>query len=245
MKSVDINAYINKGDGIEFMKTLPDNSIDLILTDPPYGIYGKISHKFDTKRRNKKRQRVAFYGDNIDVEEFIRQAYRVLNKKHGTFITYTSRDNVCDLFKLTDELFGKYNKRLCAYVHNISSTISSFKAKYDPFVVFEPKGHIRNTKELKEKIGKGYIQDVVFGNNMSNNVKFRGAKPVEILIPYIIYYTEPGMNVLDPFMGTGSTGVASLSLGRNFYGSEIDMTVYEVAKTLLMPYTIEEEAKNE
>lgn len=235
-------AVINLGDCMEFMKMLKSDSMDLILTDPPYGLYGDVEAYFRKYTRINERYQLAFYGSGIDASKFLREAYRLLDKKHGVFITFFSREHVSRLISLLQNIFLDYTLRLCIYEHTISSMPgSTFRAKYDPFIVVYPKTHIKNTEELEKYTGKSYIQDVIHKTGLGNgSIKFAGQKPVEVLLPYILYFTRPGMNVFDPFMGTGSTGEAALSVGRNFYGAEIDKTVYEIARMRLMAYNTEE-----
>jgi site-specific DNA-methyltransferase (adenine-specific) len=66
-------------------------------------------------------------------------------------------------------------------------------------------------------------------------------KPVELMQILIENSTQPFDTVLDPFMGSGSTGVAAHSTGRNFIGIELDDTYYEIAKNRIG----EKEASNE
>ncbi|NMA26112.1 MAG: site-specific DNA-methyltransferase, partial [Clostridiales bacterium] len=55
-------------------------------------------------------------------------------------------------------------------------------------------------------------------------------KPVELAAHFIRLHTRPGDTVLDPFMGSGTTGVAAVKLGRNFIGIEIDKGYFEIAQ---------------
>jgi len=54
-------------------------------------------------------------------------------------------------------------------------------------------------------------------------------KPLDLMLQLVLDFTEPGDLVLDPFAGSGTTGVACLSLGRRFVGWEIDEAFFEVA----------------
>jgi DNA modification methylase len=70
--------------------------------------------------------------------------------------------------------------------------------------------------------------------NKSKQTKLHNTqKPVELLKWIIKYYSKPGDTVLDPTMGSGSTGVAAIELNRKFIGIEKDETIYQVAQTRL------------
>jgi site-specific DNA-methyltransferase (adenine-specific) len=67
-------------------------------------------------------------------------------------------------------------------------------------------------------------------NNIIGNKKHPTEKPVELMKILIQNSTEGGQIVIDPFMGSGTTGVACKELNRNFIGIEIDEKYYEIAK---------------
>ena len=55
-------------------------------------------------------------------------------------------------------------------------------------------------------------------------------KPIELMVKIIEDFTHKGDTILDPFMGSGTTGVACVQTGRNFVGIEIDPTYYAIAE---------------
>lgn len=78
--------------------------------------------------------------------------------------------------------------------------------------------------------GTRYPTDVLYFANDSNNSVHPTQKPDALLRYLILTYTNPGDTVLDPFMGSGTTGVACMQTGRNFIGIELDEGYYNTAK---------------
>ena len=80
--------------------------------------------------------------------------------------------------------------------------------------------------------GTRYPRDVIKMSRDSNNIH-PTQKPVALCEYLIRTYTNEGDTVLDPFMGSGSTGIAAINTGRSFIGYELDMKYYELAKIRL------------
>jgi len=231
------------GECIEEMRKLPDNSIDLCLTDPPYGT---TACKWDTV---------------IPFEPMWEQLHRIV-KDNGAICLFGSepfssalRMSNIKRFKY-DWVWDKITARghLVAKKRPMQQTeiISVFQVKnahnYYPQMIKRPKDKIEFRKireygrteimggkksKLKPKIydtwyPKNIIQ--ISNANSSNNSLHPTQKPVPLLEYLIKTYTLEGETVLDFTMGSGSTGVAARNLNREFIGIEQDKDYFNIAE---------------
>jgi len=79
-----------------------------------------------------------------------------------------------------------------------------------------------NFISINNSVRAQFAQDKLFGH--------KSQKPIKLMIELINRYTNPGDTILDPFMGSGTTGVACVQTGRNFIGIEIDEGYYKIAE---------------
>ena len=241
------------GNCLEIMpKFLKDNSVNLVITSPPYN----TSRNSGTMENYEKRY--DFYLENINNREYMNWTINVFNEfdrvliENGCILYNISYGNEnADLLWLTiAEIIEKTNfcvadcvvwKKKSALPNNVSSNkltrICEFifvlcrKEEYNTFLC---------NKEIKSqsKTGQNYY------NNMFNIVEARNndgscdlnkatysSELVEKLIK--MYSTSESDIILDPFMGTGTTGVACLELKREFIGIELSPKQYEYSKQRL------------
>ena len=97
-----------------------------------------------------------------------------------------------------------------------------------------------NTTDDKGKtLNKKYPQNILVYSNASQKNKLHPTqKPVELLEYLIKTYTQESETVLDNTMGSGSTGVAALNLGRKFIGIELDEKYFEIAKSRMQDVVV-------
>lgn len=89
---------------------------------------------------------------------------------------------------------------------------------------------LKKTYQRHVSQGERYPIDVIKFNNGNNKNYHPTQKPIDLLQYLINTYTDEGMTVLDNTMGGGSTGVAAVSLRRNFIGMELDKKYFAIAK---------------
>jgi len=237
------------GDCLELMKSIPDKSIDMILTDPPYGT---TSCKWDSV--------IPFDPMWIELKRII--------KDNGAICLFGSEPFSSHL-RLSNLKMFKYdwiwNKNSCSGFLNakvkpmntteIISIFSNGKTSSGNKnnMVYYPQGLKKYEKITKNgnKIGKemtgarknstpsttiGYLQE--FTNYPRNYLEYGyqkkavhpTQKPVSLLEYLIKTYTLENETVLDFTMGSGSTGVACINLNRSFIGIEKDDKYFEIAK---------------
>jgi len=237
------------GDCLEEMQKLERGSVDLVLTDPPYGT---TSCKWDTiipldqiwniiKRIRKEKTPIALFGSE-PFSSFLRMS----NIKEFKYDWIWDKSNCGNPFlakyqpmKEHEIVSVFYKKSGNYYPIKQRRTEKSIKARqYKPWKGFSTKSGV-----FKENGYKDHSKlDPIFRNPRSIqkfNLDTAGGsrnrfhptqKPVALLEYLIKTYTQPGETVLDFTMGSGSTGVACINTGRKFIGIEKDDEYFEVAK---------------
>lgn len=214
-------------DCFEILKNLADDSIDMILTDPPYKMhFGETRTEQLGERLNKRRKEMLdknlteFGAEQINklVEQFKR-----IQKRTNVFV-FCSKDQIRDWYNAYPEL----NPYVLFWAKtNPPPTFNNTLLPDVEYILwFREKGTPCNTTY------KNASRYDVTAINQKDKKKFHHptCKPVRILKRYIEIATNPDDVVLDCFMGSGATGVACRELGRNFIGIEIDKEYYETAK---------------
>ncbi len=205
------------------MQRIPDKSVDCIVTDPPY----KIVTGGDSDGENSIRPKGILAGNrelmkNIPkMEEWIPQCYRVLKDATHAYFMVNSTNliemSVCLLksgFKIHNFLVWEKN----------NCTPSQFYMKNCEYVIFCRKGRAKYIANI------GDSKTVHAIPNILGNKKHPTEKPIALMGMYVENSSKAGDVVLDPFMGSGTTGVACVNTDRKFIGFELDKTYFEIAK---------------
>lgn len=214
----DIKLY--NGDCLEVMKTL-DLSNVCIVTDPPFNVsyhYGE-------------------YKDNLPEDEYFNWLGKIFNNTPFVVIHYPE-----SIYKISSKT-GKFPERVVSWVYNSNTArqhrdIAFFGVKPDFNKVRQPYKN-PNDKRIKERIARGLTGSKLYDwwninqvKNVSKNKNGIGhpcVMPLEVM-KNIIGILPENYTILDPFMGSGTTGVACKLLGRNFIGIEMDKNYFELAK---------------
>lgn len=208
---------IKQGDCLELMKDISDKSIDMILTDPPYGM------NFQSHRRKNIYEKIK-NDENLEfLDNFFQECNRVLKKDSALYV-FCSWHNV-DEFKKQFEKYFKL-KNILVWVknnHGSGDLQASYAPKYE-FILYGNKG--------RRKFENGRKEDVLFYNKTKNELH-PTQKPVDLLEFLINNSSIENDNILGPFMGSGSTAVACQNTNRNFIGFELDEHYFQIAKERL------------
>ncbi len=227
------------GDCLELLADVPDGSVDMVLTDPPYSFGGLFAgdRKASTRVKycdddyNGAARFQDFSGDNMDQRSFTEFMRMVLSKCRQK----AKLESVCAVFvdwrniaAVGDALqaAGWVYRGIVVWDKGISRAIPNRFRNDCEYVVWGTNGP-RKTE---------YIEGVFVGPGCyhikSVNTKkkhHQTEKPVELLEKLLAICPEGGM-VLDPFMGSGSTGVACINTNRGFIGMELDLNYYKTAR---------------
>lgn len=211
MNTEDIKLI--KGDCLIEMKNIPDKSVDLIVTDPPYGM------NFQSHRRKEVYDKIA-NDVNLDwIYNFYNQCFKVMKDDTAIY-------SFCSWHKI-DEFKAEFEKHftlknILVWVKNNHGS-GDLKASYAPkyeFILYGNKG--RRCFEDKR-------HEDVLNFNKTRNTYHPTEKPTDLIEFLIKNSSKEGDVVLDSFMGSGTTAVACINTNRKFIGIELDENYYNIA----------------
>lgn len=236
---MDTSAIIC-GDSIAYLKTLADDSVDAVITDPPYGL-----EEFCMARGH----RMATMGraNHIDdgwdkssvitevVNEMLVEASRVL-KPGGNLLMFGAFEPLGQYAtnppgKLYYKTFGVWHKSNpiprnmnVRYVSALETWIHFVNAK---------KGKKTGTFNNEGKPQHNYVKTSLTPVSERKHGRHSTQKPLSVMNYFVELLTNPGDIVVDPFAGSGSTIVSAESLGRIGIGIELDSTYADIASKRL------------
>jgi site-specific DNA-methyltransferase (adenine-specific) len=217
-----------EGNSYELIKTIPDNSIDLIVTDPPYliestnaGSNSELSKSIQ-KMNDQLAEGILTDGITNDIlEEFVR-----VMKKINIYIWCNHKQ----IIQYLDFFVKKYDCKFDILIWNKSNATPLFNNKYltdkEYCLYFRRGGHCNPINYEAAKTV--YYQPI----NATDKKYFEHPtiKPLNIIENLILNSSKENDIILDPFMGSGTTGVACKKHKRDFIGIELDQHFFEIAK---------------
>ncbi len=190
-----MTVELHLGDCLEVMRSMPDKSVDAVITDPPYGV--EIAN-----------------WDVAPTSEFISECQRI---SKGTIVLFggASMRSVSEFVKLQPDRMLIWSPKF-----TLSHTASNgLFYRWHPIY----------TWNLPDRV-KAFKWDILDDNTECGNWwKHSCTKPVSLMTK-LVQIAHDGDTILDPFMGSGTTGVACVQTGRNFIGVEIDPTYFAIAE---------------
>ncbi len=237
MELKDIELHC--GDCLEMMDKIPDCSIDMVLTDPPYSSGGTFAgdRKADTRTKytsnkyNGAARFENFSGDNMDQRsytEFLRLVFSKARKKvksGGILATFIDWRN---LPAMTDAVqnAGWIWRGILVWDKGSARNIPGRYRQDCEFIVWATNGprEVDWTPGFTAAPGCYHIPGVP-----TKKKHHQTEKPVE-LIESLLRIAPEGGEILDPFMGSGTTGVACVKTGRKFTGIELGQGYFETSQ---------------
>ena len=239
------DTTIYNDDCMKVLKELPDNSVDLVLTDPPYGTtsieWDKILN-FDEvwtelKRIMKPKTNALFFG----------------SQPFSSFVVTSNIDwfkyeliwnkNKCGSPGLSKYRPNKIHENILVFANESGAVYNPIMEEGDPYVRKSEKGYgsgknthgygFGNKKSFGSKNdGTRYPKSILHAsrNFSAQQTVHPTQKPTNLLNWLIMTYSNPGDIVLDFTMGSGSTGVSAKLTGRKFIGVEIDKGYFDISK---------------
>ncbi len=221
---------INQGDSRELIKDISDNSVDLILTDPPYNLGNYSTGNIELKWRSNINNDLAEW-DKVDFEpkDWLNDFKRVL-KPTGNIFVFTSYNLLGKWHEAFDSHFDTFQFMVW---HKTNPAPKIFKAGFlnscELIICCWNKKHTWNFISQKEM--HNFIESpICMGAERLKDPKHPTQKPISILKKIISIASNEGDVIFDPFMGVGSTGVAAIQMDRNFIGIELEEDFYKASK---------------
>jgi site-specific DNA-methyltransferase (adenine-specific)/modification methylase len=217
------------GDSRYLIKELPDESIDLILTDPPYNLSNYSTGNIDLPWRKTINNDLADWDrSNFEPAEWMAEFKRIL-KPTGNIFAFTSYNLIGKWHQAFDPQFDTFQYMVWHKTNPVPKIYrAGFLNSCELVICAWNKGHTWNFRSQKEM--HNFIESpICMGKERLKNPFHPTQKPIKVLEHIIGIATNEGDIVFDPFMGVGSTGVAALNLGRRFIGFELERQYYDAA----------------
>ena len=236
-----INKYLNKiikGDSLEVLKELPDNSVDLIFADPPYNLQLKkelyIPNQTKVDGVNDEWDKFDSFKEYDEFTfKWLKECKRIL-KENGSFWVIGTYHNIFRIGKLMQDLGfwilndivwiktnpmpnfrgTRFNNAHETLIWATKSKDSKYTFNYKSMKIYNDDKQMRSEWYIPFCQGKERLKDEN-GNKLHST-----QKPEELLYRIIISTSKVGDIVLDPFFGSGTTGAVAKRLKRNFIGIE-------------------------
>ena len=208
-----------QGDCLERMMEIPDGSVDMVLTDPPYGMNFQSNRSKSGPRYDKIKQ-----DDKVD-PRWIAESFRVL-KVGGGFASFCDWRTSCVWREQIEEAGLTLKSQVIwnRLHHGMGDLKGAFAPMHD-VIWYASKGR----RVFANGRPKSVIEDKRPSPTQDNG--HPTCKPVTLMETLIKNISDGSDGViLDPFMGSGSTGVAAKNLNRSFLGIELDAEYFKVAK---------------
>lgn len=231
------NSILYNGDCTNEMKKIAGRSVNLILTDPPYN----LGNFMINRSTNLAKMRENFFAnagwDNLEFEDWVKHmdsffedASRIITIG-GSMIVFMSIIKVETVIKLAEK-HGFYYKttgiwhKLNPMPRNMNLHFVNSTEAWVYFTYKKKTGTFNNDNKMVHD----FVETAVVSSGEKKVGKHPTQKPVALLSHFISLLSNEGDLVVDPFMGSGSTGVACKQLNRNFIGIELDNEYYDIAK---------------
>lgn len=230
------SSRVLNSDCLFALKQIPNSSIDLVITDPPYNL-GNFMRSRGTNMGKMRDNYFAYSGwDDLDFDEwceqmdlFLGECHRVL-KVRGTLLIFMSVIKAETIINLAQK--HKFYYKTVGIWHktnpmprNMNLQFVNSTESWLYFVNGDTTGTFNNEKKM--------IHDFIESSTISNSERKLGRhptqKPLAIMKHFIKILSNENDTVLDPFMGSGSTGVACELLNRKFIGIEINTDYFNIA----------------
>lgn len=220
-----MTIQLYKGDCLEVMKQIPDKSVDCVVMDPPYKILGNGFSCPAGRLKN----RDIFQNDIQKMKDgfsfdLLFELKRVL-KKWNCYI-YCNKDLLFDLVVWFKNNTTTNMDILVEHINNPTPFCNTYLNDID-YILFVRESGVKINGTYHDKIK-------VRSKNTNKEDKKKYGHPtpkyVSLVEQYVRNSTNENDTILDPFMGSGTTGVACKRLNRNFIGIELDDKYFEIAK---------------
>lgn len=227
---------LHMGDCLTHLKQIPTDSIDLLLTDPPYN----LGNFMRNRATNLAKMRENFFGsagwddespDNWEklMDEFLEETHRII-KPGGSAVVFMAIIKVESIIRLAEKhnLYYKTTgiwHKTNPMPRNMNLHFVNSTEAWIYFTIGARRGTFNNNGSL--------LHDFIESSSTPASEKKHGKhptqKPLQLMNYFVNTLTNPGDIILDPFMGSGSSGVSAVANGRKFIGIELLPHYFEIS----------------
>jgi len=194
------NVELHLGDCLDVLRDMPDNSVDAVVTDPPYNV-GFSYNIVDDRKTNYQAW----------CSEWFKELKRICN---GATCISCGHVNISMWCAIEPPKWV-----LCWWKPAAMGRSPVGFCNWEPMILYGTS---------KNRAGCDVVRATIKPDKMLDGHPC--PKPIDWGVGFVNLLSKPGDTVLDPFMGSGTTGVACVQTGRNFIGIEIDPTYYAIAE---------------
>ena len=206
---MELNKIYNE-DCLVGMKRIPDNHVNITLTDIPYGVVNRKSNGL----RNLNKEEADIF--NIDMNELLREIYRVTE---GQIIIFCAKEQFSQIYQFFASKKG--TTRSIVWQKTNPSPMNGqyvYLSGVEHAVWFKPRGR---------KVFNAHCKNTVFTYSNGSRKIHPTQKNIDLFKELIIDNSNEREIVFDPFMGSGTTAISCMDTERNYIGFELDKTYYE------------------
>ena len=216
---LELDVIYNE-DCLEGMQKLPDSSIDLIVTDPPYLISYKTNY-----RKNKAHDFCSeiLNDDNEKlIVDYMNECFRIMKPNTAMYMFCSSK--TMDFFKQCAEDSGFKVKNIIIWVKNnwtAGDLTAQFGQQYEPILLLN-KGRCAFNGERLTDVWS-------FPRVAGKKQVHQNQKPIELIEQCIVKHSIEGAVIFDGFLGSGTTAIAAVNTKRHYIGFELDPKYFDIA----------------
>ena len=231
--------HLLHGDCIEKMKNIPNLHCTLGITSPPYNMNLRVRKGKHCSRQICKEISTKYenYPDNLTMDDYLKFNMQVVNEMLRTcdLVFYNVQfltGNKSALFKL----LGYFSENIKEFIIwdkiNAEPAIGNgvLNSRFEVIIVFSSKENAITRQFKNANFCRGTLQNLW---QIKRGKKIDGSHgavfPLDLAETIVKYFSNEGDTVLDPFMGTGTTGVACKKYNRNFIGIEVDKNYFDIS----------------
>ena len=209
---METNRIYNE-DCLEGMKSIPEKSVNITLTDIPYGVVNRESNGL----RNLDKENADVF--NIDMDELLSEIHRVTE---GQIIIFCAKEQFSEIYKFFANKKG--TTRSIIWQKTNPSPMNGqhvYLSGVEHAVWFKPRGR---------KVFNAHCKNTVFTYSNGSRKIHPTQKHIELFKELITDNSKEKEVVFDPFMGSGTTAVAAIDTGRNYLGFELDEEYHKLSE---------------
>jgi len=236
-KIEDIRNTIIQGDSLEILKNIPDNSIDAIITDPPYNIGdgNKLCKQGSKIKSNKEMWGNIEPKNTIKYYEYLKKVFKEFYRVNkGSIIIFYNRLEITLIKDMLKDA-GFYPKNLLCIVKKNSLPHfrkNGFRSDFELALYCQK----NKGKDIFNFINQNTMKSIDYYTIGKKYTTHPTEKPLLIIEKYVKIISNKSNIILDPFIGSGTTAVACERLQRNWIGIEREQAYIDIANARINKY---------